>query len=53
MLISFTDSSFSKATSQQIMGPISVRKTIDPGTQRAWPTTSVVWPCIWGNATQH
>lgn len=35
------------------MGPISVRKTIDRGTLRAWPTTAVVWRCVWGNAAQH
>lgn len=51
VLISVTDSSFSKATTQQIMGPISVREPIDPGTQRAQPTTSLVWWCDGGKTT--
>ena len=37
MLISFPDSSFSKVAASQIMRPISIKETIDPGTQLSPP----------------
>ena len=37
VLISFPDSSFSKVAASQIMRPISIKETIDPGTQLSPP----------------